>query len=70
MAAAHAVNDFLLDYLGLRPDRGKLYYEHFHFLKGTQALVEPRADGECVECSPAGLRYGRGDTVGLPCLEG
>ena len=40
IAAAHAVNDFLFDYLGLRSDHGKLYYEHFHFLKRQRMLVE------------------------------
>src|SRR5208283_4697698 len=67
VSAAHAVNDFLLDYLGLRPENGQLYYEHFHFLKGTRNLVEPRKDRDCSECSHSGLRYGRGDAVGLPC---
>ncbi len=70
VSAAHAVNDFLLDYLGLRPEASQLYYEHFHFLKGTRSLVEPRKDKECSECSHSGLRYGRGDAVELPCIEG
>lgn len=70
VSAAHAVNDFLLDYLGLRPEAGQLYYEHFHFLKGTRSLVEPRQDKECSECSHAGLRFGRADAVPLPCIEG
>jgi len=70
ISAAHAVNDFLLDYLGLRPDRTVLHYEHFHFLKGTRSLVEPRKDKDCSECSCVGQRYGRGDLVGLPCIEG
>jgi hypothetical protein len=70
VSAAHAVNDFLMDYLGLRPDNGMLYYEHFHFLSGKRSLVEPRRDTECSECSPTGLRYGRGDSARLPCIEG
>jgi len=70
VSAAHAVNDFLLDYLCLRPEASQLYYEHFHFLKGTRSMVEPRKDKECSECSHGGLRYGRGDAVGLPCIEG
>jgi hypothetical protein len=70
VSAAHAVNDFLLDYLVLRPEQSQLYYEHFHFLKNTRSLVEPRKDKECSECSQGGLRYGRGDAVGLPCIEG
>jgi len=70
VAAAHGVNDFLLDYLNLRPDGGKLYYEHFHFLKRSRMLVEPRKSEDCPECSQAGPRYGRGDGVELPCTEG
>jgi hypothetical protein len=70
VAAAHAVNDFLLDYLNLRPDEGALHYEHFHFLKNTRTLVEPRKGADCSECSADGKRYGRGDAVELPCVEG
>jgi hypothetical protein len=70
ISASHAVNDFLLDYLGLRPERAQLYYEQFHFLKGRHDLVQPRRDENCPECGRAGLRYGRGDTVALPCIEG
>lgn len=70
VSAAHAANDFLLDYLALRPETSQLYYEHYHFLKATRSLVEPRKDRECSECSRTGLRYGRGDTIGLPCIEG
>jgi hypothetical protein len=70
VAASHAVNDFLLDYLDLRPEPDVLYYEHFHFLTGKRALVEPRRDDDCPECSDQGLRYGRGDLVELPCIEG
>lgn len=70
VSAAHAVNDFLLDYLGLRPEAPKLYYEHYYFLKGARSLVEPRNDKDCSECSHGGPRYGRGDAVTLPCAEG
>jgi hypothetical protein len=70
ISAAHAVNDFLLDYLGLRPEREVLYYEHFHFLKHKHNLVEPRRQKDCPECSRGGLRYGRADSTRLPCLEG
>jgi molybdopterin/thiamine biosynthesis adenylyltransferase len=70
ISAAHAVNDFLLDYLGLRQETGDLYYEHFNSLKGTRTLVRPRRDEDCSECSHSGKRYGRGDLVELPCTEG
>lgn len=67
VSAAHAVNDFLMDYLNLRPDPDSLHYEHFHFLRRSQDLVQPRKDDHCSECSKNGLRFGRGDAVKLPC---
>jgi hypothetical protein len=70
VAAAHAVNDFLLDYLALRPENKQLYYEQFQFLKDMRTLVEPRSDQDCSECSRNGLRFGRGDAKLLPCIEG
>jgi hypothetical protein len=70
ISASHAVNDFLLDYLGLRSERDTLYYEHFHHLNGKRDLVQPRKDINCPECSHEGGRYGRGDLVSLPCIEG
>jgi molybdopterin/thiamine biosynthesis adenylyltransferase len=70
VAAAHAVNDFVLDYLNIRKDAEALYYEHVHFLTSKRTLVEPRQDADCPECSHAGLRFGRGDGVPLPCVEG
>ncbi len=70
IAAAHAVNDFLLDYLSLRPDSGMLHYEHFHHLNGKRDLVRPRKSIDCPECSRVGKRYGRGDSITLPCIEG
>jgi hypothetical protein len=70
ISAAHAVNDFLLDYLALRIEPDTLYYEHFHSLSRARSLVEPRRDKECPECSRGGLRFGRGDSASLPCVEG
>jgi len=70
ISAAHSVNDFLLDYLGLRSERDVPYYDHFHFLKQKHDLVEPRSAKDCPECSRDGLRYGRADSTGLPCSEG
>lgn len=69
ISAAHSVNDFLLDYLGLWRDNGAVYYEHFHLLQNVYKRVEPRRDDNCPECSHAGLRFARGDSVALPCLE-
>ncbi|MDA8230653.1 MAG: ThiF family adenylyltransferase [Magnetospirillum sp.] len=69
VAAAHGVNDFLMDYLGLRDDR-TLYYQHVHGQSGKLQLVEPRRDAECSECSKDGMRFARGDGVDLPCTEG
>ena len=70
VSAAHAVNDFLLDYLGLRSDTALICYEHFHFLSQRRDFVQPRQDLDCSECSYQGLRYARGNSVDLPCIEG
>jgi len=70
ISAAHAVNDFLLDYLGLREESGDLHYEHFNSLKGTRTLVRPRRDADCSECSHSGKRYAQGDLAELPCTDG
>jgi hypothetical protein len=70
ISAAHAVNDFLLDYLDLRPEPETFHYEEFRFLHRKRNLVEPRRDPACSECSRLGLRYGMGDHVALPCVEG
>ena len=70
VSAAHAVNDFLLDYLSLRPEGEQLYYEHFHFLDKTRKVVQPRKSEDCSECSKTGMRYALGDAVKLPCIEG
>jgi hypothetical protein len=70
ISAAHAVNDFLMDYLCLRANDAPIYYEHFHCLSQKRDIVQPRQDEDCSECSYQGLRFGRGDSVDLPCLEG
>ncbi len=69
VAASHAVNDFLLDYLNLRGEM-PVRYEHLHFLNEKRMLVEPTTDTECTECGREQLRFARGDTVDLPCLIG
>jgi hypothetical protein len=69
ISASHAVNDFLLDYLGLRTEPDLLHYEHFHFLKSGGSVVQPRKDLDCSECSHIGKRYARGNSVELPCIE-
>ena len=69
VAAAHAVNDFLLDYLELRKAQNEVRYEHFYFLEGKRSLVAPRKDPDCPECTDAS-RFGRGDGIPLPCIDG
>ena len=71
VAAAHAVNDFLFDYLGLRQDSTALHYEHFHFLRPTPHKILPRKDPHCSECGrEAASRFARGDGRSLPCIDG
>ena len=67
VAAAHAVNDFLFDFLDLRPQTTEVAYQHFHFLKGVSQQVIPRRDPDCREC---GRRFGMGDAIELPTILG
>jgi hypothetical protein len=69
VSASHACNDFLLDYLAIRPEL-PLYFEHFHALSGRTMLVAPRQDEDCPECSTGGRRFAKGDAVPLPTIEG
>ena len=71
VSAAHAVNAFMLDYLGLREPGPTVQFEHFHFVPRAKVdRVQPRRDEHCSECSPVGRRYGRGDAIPLPVVEG
>jgi hypothetical protein len=63
VAAAHGVNDFLFDFLGLRRGEDKLAYKHFRFLAGHTDRVVPRRDPACRECV---RRFGLGDAMALP----
>ena len=67
VAAAHAVNDFLFDFLGLRTNDTEAAYQHFHFHSGKAQRVIPRRDPECRECV---LRLAMGDAVELPVSDG
>jgi hypothetical protein len=67
VAAAHGVNDFLFDYLGLRPRDPDQAYEHHHFLTHRVDRVVPRREPECRECV---RRFGMGDALALPTLQG
>ena len=67
VAAAHAVNDFLFDFLSIRSQKNDTAYQHFHFLKGTSQHVIPRRDSNCSEC---GHRFGMGDAMELPTITG
>lgn len=70
IAAAHAVNDFLFDFLALRPESDQPHYEHFHYVTRKRMLVEPRKDRNCPECSVLEGRVARGDAGVLPTTEG
>ena len=67
VAAAHAVNDFLFDFLGLRRGDVDVAYQHFHFDRGKAQRVLPRRDPECRECLQ---RLAMGDALELPVVEG
>lgn len=65
VAAGVAANDFLFDFLGLRPGDDVPAYRHEHFLRRKLDLVIPRRDESCRECV---RRFGRGDSIELPCI--
>ena len=63
VAAAHAVNDFLFDFLEIRPNSTEYGYQYNFFLRGVSSNVAPRRDSDCNEC---GTRLGLGDLIELP----
>lgn len=69
VAAAHAVNDFMFMFLGLRGTSAEhLLYERFDHLRNRHDYVQPRRDLDCPECSATkGSRFGMGDSARLPC---
>ena len=67
VAAAHAVNDFLFDFLKLRRGDVEGAYQHFYFDRGRAQRVLPRRDVECRECV---YRLAMGDALELPVTEG
>ena len=67
VAAAHAVNDFLFDFLGLRTDHVEATYHHFHFHRGKTQRVIPRRSPDCRECVH---RLAMGDALELPVMDG
>ena len=70
VSAAHAVNGFLFDYLGLGVNgSGDGLYTRFDHLRNKQERIVPRCDTICPECSHSdGSRLGMGDTLALPCV--
>ena len=67
VAAAHAVNDFLFDFLGLRANESEVGYKNFLFNKNKFQNVEPRQNLKCGECVD---RLAMGDALELPVSEG
>jgi hypothetical protein len=70
VSAAHAVNGFLFDYLGLGVNNcGEELYTRYDHLRNRQERIEPRCDTTCTECSPSdGSRLGMGDALALPSV--
>jgi hypothetical protein len=64
VAAAHGVNDFLFDFLGLREGSETQFAHHF-FLSHRQQKVVAGPTEECPECN---RRLARGDGQPLPCI--
>ena len=67
VAAAHAVNDFLFDFLGLRTGDVEAVYHHLHFHRGKTQRVLPRRSPDCRECVH---RLAMGDALELPVVKG
>jgi molybdopterin/thiamine biosynthesis adenylyltransferase len=65
VAAAHGINDFLFDFLGLRPREREAEYRHEHFLADRTERVIPRRTEDCTECV---RRLGLGDGMELPSI--
>ena len=71
VAAAHGVNDFLFDYLGLRAQRDAVEYRHIHSVVEGRTRVEPRLGAACPECGCGEFgRFGMGDSRSLPTFDG
>ena len=66
VAAAHAVNEFMFDFLGLRCTNKETSYEHFHFYQQSTQHVIPRRESHCSECVQ---RLAMGDALELPVIE-
>jgi lactate dehydrogenase-like 2-hydroxyacid dehydrogenase len=71
VVAAHAVNDFLMYFVGLADESDWAAYRRFDHLSGKVINTLPRRDEDCVECGVTqDSRYAMGDAAGLPCAEG
>lgn len=69
VSAAHAVNDFLFDFLGLRAEERSSEYVHIHHVRPAFKPVRARRDEQCRECGGGERsRYARGDAMALPTL--
>ena len=68
VAAAHGVNEFLFDYLAIRPPRADLDYLHLASAGADiPGRAQPRKDKACRECSATpGSRFAMGDARHLP----
>ena len=67
VAAAHATNDFLFDFLDLASGDSPSAYFNFHFDASRMFDVEPRRDSDCHECA---ARFALGDALELPTRKG
>jgi hypothetical protein len=71
VAAAHAVNDFLMYYVGLAQPADRTQFRRFDHLRTAVKDELPRRSADCTECSTStDSRFGMGDAAKLPCAEG
>lgn len=66
VAAAHGINEFLFDFLGIRERRDHVEYLHLGAVQSAGGRVKPRRASDCPECATNGPRFGRGDASELP----
>lgn len=67
VAAAHAVNDFLIFFLGLFSPDSDVPYHRWNHLAGWYSQDEPRSDHRCQECGDTeASRAGMGNSRSLP----
>lgn len=71
VTAGHAANDFMMAFLGLIDESATIDYQRFDHRHRRVLYDQPRRDSACSECGHAAAsRFGMGDAVALPTIDG